>query len=387
MSPKSAVLLTVFIDVVGFGIIIPVLPFYVESFNVNPFVLTLLFSVYALCSFISAPFLGALSDKVGRRPILLISIFSSAVGWFIFSFASNVFMLFLGRIIDGLAAGNISTARSYMVDMAGNDKNERMKAMGMIGAIFGVGFIIGPAIGGLTGALHGSMPFIMVATMSSFNFLLAYFILPETLAHADKKHFKDAFKVNPFSPLIRALKDKLRSLGYFSWLLMLTSAGIYQAIFAVYMQKVFGRGQGEVGLAMAITGGMMVLAQIYILPKITKMFEEDVIEKTSFIMLVVSYLFMAIPNIIVFYFGMTLSILSQSMLRVTINHGLLNNAGNSQGEIMGVTGALMSVSMIFGPMIAGVAFSISFASVFILVAIVAIWAMVSASKFRLKNAI
>lgn len=384
MSPKSAVLLTVFIDVVGLGIIIPVLPFYVESFNVTPFVVTLLFSVYAFCSFVSAPFLGALSDKVGRRPILLISIFSSAVGWFVFSFASSVFMLFLGRVIDGLAAGNISTARSYMVDMAGDDKKERMKAMGMIGAIFGMGFIIGPAIGGLAGAMHGSLPFFIVAIMSSINFFLAYFILPETLLHADTKHFKDAFKVNPFSPIIRAFGDKLRVSGYFSWLLMLTSAGVYQGIFAIYLQKVFGRGQGEVGLAMAITGVMMVLMQIYFLPKLTHAFEEVVIEKVSFVILIISFLFMAVPYITVFYFGMILSILSQSMLRVTINHGLLHNSESSQGEIMGVTGALMSVSMILGPLIAGFVFSFSSVLVFATASFIALLSMFSARNFRLK---
>jgi DHA1 family tetracycline resistance protein-like MFS transporter len=293
-------------------------------------------------------------------------------------------MLFLGRVIDGLAAGNISTARSYMVDMAGDDKKERMKAMGMIGAIFGMGFIIGPAIGGLAGAMHGSLPFFIVAIMSSINFFLAYFILPETLLHADTKHFKDAFKVNPFSPIIRAFGDKLRVSGYFSWLLMLTSAGVYQGIFAIYLQKVFGRGQGEVGLAMAITGVMMVLMQIYFLPKLTHAFEEVVIEKVSFVILIISFLFMAVPYITVFYFGMILSILSQSMLRVTINHGLLHNSESSQGEIMGVTGALMSVSMIFGPLIAGFVFSFSSVLVFATASFIALLSMFSARNFRLK---
>jgi hypothetical protein len=113
---KILILITVFIDVIGIGIIVPILPFYVGHFNSSPFLITSLFSVYAALSFISAPIIGAVSDKVGRKLMLIMSIFSTSVGWFVFAFAPNIFFLFIGRIIDGAAAGNLPIAQAFFVD-------------------------------------------------------------------------------------------------------------------------------------------------------------------------------------------------------------------------------------------------------------------------------
>ncbi len=153
--------MTVLIDVLGLGIIIPVLPFYVESFGVSAVTLTLLYSVYALFSFVSGPFLGALSDRIGRRPVLIASILSTAAGWFVFASAHAVWVLFLGRIIDGMAAGNLPITQSYLVDIARNDR-ERTTNLGIIGSIFGIGFIIGPALGGALSSIWHPLPFFFV---------------------------------------------------------------------------------------------------------------------------------------------------------------------------------------------------------------------------------
>ena len=122
MSRKFIILMTVLIDVLGIGIIIPVLPFYVESFGASAFIVTLLFAVFSFFSFFSAPLLGAWSDRIGRRPVLIISIFSTALGWVVFALSTNIFWLFIGRIIDGLAAGNFPIAQSYLVDIAKDEK-------------------------------------------------------------------------------------------------------------------------------------------------------------------------------------------------------------------------------------------------------------------------
>ncbi|PJA86559.1 MAG: tetracycline resistance MFS efflux pump, partial [Candidatus Moranbacteria bacterium CG_4_9_14_3_um_filter_42_9] len=145
---KIIIISTVFVDVLGIGIIIPVLPFYLERFESGAMMLTALFSVFSLCSFLSAPVLGALSDRIGRRPVLLLSIFSTAVGWFVFASAGKIWVLFLGRIIDGMAAGNFPIAQSYLSDISKNEK-ERTANFGVIGAIFGIAFIVGPVFGSL----------------------------------------------------------------------------------------------------------------------------------------------------------------------------------------------------------------------------------------------
>ncbi len=171
---KLIVLFTVFVDVIGFGIVIPILPFYVGTFGASPFVITLLFASFAFFAFLSSPLLGALSDKVGRRPILIVSIVSTALGWIVFAGATSIPFLFLGRIIDGMAAGNFTVAQGSLVDMARNEK-ERSSNLGLIGAAFGVGFMIGPLLGGVLSTVSQSFPFWCAGGLATLNALLAFF--------------------------------------------------------------------------------------------------------------------------------------------------------------------------------------------------------------------
>jgi len=197
---KIIVLFTVLVDVIGFGIVIPILPFYVSSFGASPFVVTMLFSTFALFSFISSPFLGALSDRVGRRPVLLASISTTAIGWFVFAAANSIPLLFLGRIIDGAMAGNFTVAQSCLVDVARNEK-ERGANLGLIGAAFGIGFLIGPVVGGLLSTVSHAFPFWIAGALATVNSILAYIFLPETHKHRDSNA---ALSFNPLTPLARA---------------------------------------------------------------------------------------------------------------------------------------------------------------------------------------
>src|SRR5213595_217597 len=148
-SPLLVIFITVFIDLVGFGIVIPVLPFYAEGtkFGATPREVGLLFASYSVMQLVFAPVLGRLSDKYGRRPILLMSLLGTAIGFLVLGFATTLWMLFVGRIIDGISGGNISTAQAYIADIT--TPENRAKGMGMIGAAFGLGFTLGPAIGGI----------------------------------------------------------------------------------------------------------------------------------------------------------------------------------------------------------------------------------------------
>src|ERR687889_1095698 len=147
-SPLIVIFTTVFIDLVGFGIVIPVLPFYAEGtvFNATPRMVGLLFASYSIMQLVFSPILGRLSDRYGRRPVLLLSIIGTSAGFFVLGFATTLWMLFAGRIIDGITGGNISTAQAYIADVT--TEENRAKGMGLIGAAFGLGFIFGPAVGG-----------------------------------------------------------------------------------------------------------------------------------------------------------------------------------------------------------------------------------------------
>ncbi|HKQ51223.1 MAG TPA: MFS transporter, partial [Pyrinomonadaceae bacterium] len=176
-SPLLVIFVTVFIDLVGFGIVIPVLPFYVEGtqFHASPSVVGLLFASYSVMQLIFTPVLGRLSDRYGRRPILLVSLIGTGVGFLILGSATTLWMLFAGRIIDGISGGNISTAQAYIADVT--TPAERAKGMGLIGAAFGLGFIFGPAIGGILSRWGVHVPFLFAAGLAFSNAALLYFTL------------------------------------------------------------------------------------------------------------------------------------------------------------------------------------------------------------------
>src|SRR5215218_9939564 len=180
-SPLIVIFTTVFIDLVGFGIVIPVLPFYAEGtiFNATPRIVGLLFASYSIMQLIFSPLLGKLSDRYGRRPVLLLSIIGTGIGFLVLGFAKTLFMLFLGRILDGITGGNISTAQAYIADIT--TEENRAKGMGLIGAAFGLGFIFGPAIGGILSRWGIHVPFFFAAALCFANAILLYFRLPETV--------------------------------------------------------------------------------------------------------------------------------------------------------------------------------------------------------------
>src|SRR6476619_7862881 len=180
-SPLVVIFTTVFIDLVGFGIVIPVLPFYAEGsrFNATPRTVGLLFASYSLMQLIFSPILGRLSDKHGRRPVLLISIIGTGIGFLILGFATTLWMLFVGRILDGITGGNISTAQAYIADVT--TKEDRAKGLGLIGAAFGLGFVFGPAIGGVLSRWGINVPFLFAGGLALANAVLLYFTLPETV--------------------------------------------------------------------------------------------------------------------------------------------------------------------------------------------------------------
>src|SRR5882757_2220135 len=173
--PLLIIFLTIFVNLVGFGIIIPLLPFYAETFGASPVLIGLLFAVFSLCQLLAAPALGDLSDRYGRRPILIFSLAGTVVSFVMLALAHSIAMLFAARIVDGLSGGNISTARAYVADVT--EPKDRARAYGLIGAAFGLGFIFGPALSGVLVKVSYTAP-IWAATA------VAWFWLPETVHRA-----------------------------------------------------------------------------------------------------------------------------------------------------------------------------------------------------------
>ncbi|MCX6780371.1 MAG: MFS transporter [Candidatus Magasanikbacteria bacterium] len=351
---KLTIAFTVLMDVVGLGIVLPSLPFYIARFGGSAIEITYLFAAYAACSFLSTPMLGALSDRIGRRPVLMASIGSTALGWIVFASANSLPLLFLGRMIDGLAAGNFSTAQSYLVDIS-KDEVDRTHNLGMIGALFGIGFIIGPMLGGLLGAISPSLPFWTAGGLAVLNFIAAYFFLKEThhVRNTDKMY------INPFRPIARAWANKQLLPYFIVWFLFgLAVAGVF-SVNSIYFADRFGFNAFTIGVIMAVQGVIMALNQMVGLKRFwLKRFKEPQLVLIMLFIFGLAYSLMGMVYTGLFFLGVLFSVFAQSVLRAVFTSEVIGMVDPKiKGEVMGILGSVMSLGMVVGPLIIGPIYS------------------------------
>jgi len=253
------IFLTLFIDMIGFGIVIPVLPLYAEGsrFGATEHQLAWIVGIYSLLQVVCAPIIGKISDRVGRRPVLAVSILGTAIGFAILGSATTVSMLMLGRVIDGISGGNISTAMACIADST--SKKERSRNMGLIGAAFGLGFVIGPALGGVLSKHFGlATPFYFASALALVNAVLVMLRLPETLtpevrARArDRASLGEVFGGGRAGTVLIALLSQLAGVTGFS---------VMTALFALFCEKRYGYNTAHVGYVLAYVGIVGALMQ------------------------------------------------------------------------------------------------------------------------------
>src|SRR5437870_7417912 len=272
-SPILVIFITVFIDLVGFGIVIPVLPFYAEgtSFGASPREVGLLFASYSVMQLVFAPVLGRLSDKYGRRAVLLISLLGTSFGFLILGFATTLWMLFLGRIIDGISGGNISTAQAYIADVT--TKEDRAKGMGLIGAAFGLGFVFGPAIGGVLSRWGINVPFLFAAGLAFANATLLYFTLPETVTKDHPARVSAA--TGRWSQLVLALKQARLAFILLIYFLFVVAFSIMTASFGLLTMYRFGYDAHDTGWLFVFVGVIGALIQGGLIGRLVQRFGES----------------------------------------------------------------------------------------------------------------
>lgn len=264
---------TIFLDSLGIGIVLPILPDLIRRFNSDPtFVshyLGYFMAVYALMQFIASPVLGSLSDRFGRRPVLLTSLLGAGLDYFVMALAPNLWILFAGRLVSGLSGASFTVATAYMADIS--DDKTRSANFGMIGAAFGLGFIIGPAIGGVMGHYGHAAPFVAAGVLNLLNFLFGVFVLPESLKPELRRKIQFK-KLNPFTSLAKVLSFKNIAILIWVYIILYLAGNSHPSIWAIYTETKFGWSPLQVGISLACVGLATAFVQgwliRFIIPKI-----------------------------------------------------------------------------------------------------------------------
>ena len=351
-SPLVIVFVTVFIDLLGFGIIIPLLPFYAETFGAHAFTVAMLSTSFSLMQFIFAPIWGRLSDRIGRRPIIVFGLLGSCLSYLAFGLATSLTALFAARIFAGIAGANIPTAQAVVADIT--TPENRAKGMGMIGAAFGMGFIFGPAIGGFLSRYGYATPAFFASALSLANFTAAWFLLPETL----KPEHRAIERVGRIDALRAALaRPHLPLLLLIGFLVVAAFSG-FENTFALFAERQYGFHASTIGYIFAFVGVVLVIVQGFLVGKTVKILGEHHIVPISLAIVAIGLLMIpgthSIPALLaanaVLAVGMGFN--NPSLLALISRY----TAAGDQGGVLGLTQSLNSLARIVGPMWAGFAF-------------------------------
>jgi DHA1 family tetracycline resistance protein-like MFS transporter len=366
------IFIVVFVDMLGFGLILPLLPYYTETFGASPLVIGLIVASFAAASLIGAPLMGRLSDRYGRRPILLLSVAGTFIGYLLLGFAQpigsflatlfatnavNAFIIgviFVSRMLDGFTGGNITVAQAYITDIT--DKTNRSKGLGIIGSAFGLGFIIGPAAGGLLSHWGYNVPALAAAGLAFINLISIFFFLPESLTHerqaANQLQNRPALTLNALlAALNRPKVGPLLSVRFF---IMLAFA-MFQSVFALFAQRKLNLSTQSTGFVLTYIGLYSVLVQGVGIGMLTKRFKDNTLIITSLWLMFLGFVGWSLtPNLPV----MLLVILPLTgggwILNTIITSAITKVVEPEEiGGMLGISTSLESITRVISPTVGG----------------------------------
>ena len=356
-SPLAVVFLTVFLDLVGFGIVIPLLPLYAEEFGAGPVAAAWLLALYSLMQFFFAPWWGRLSDRVGRRPVLLVGLFGSAASYLAFAFAPSLLALFAARALNGFAGANVGVAQAYVADVT--PPEGRAKGMGMIGAAFGLGFVFGPAIGGLLSHYGHAAPFVGAAALAAANGVLAWFRLPESLP--PERRGTAAARAAGLADRLRMLSGRdlghrLRTLYAAGFLVTLAFAAM-EGTFSLWADARWALSPAGVAFLFAFLGVVSVLAQGLVVGRLAHRWGERRAALAGTLLFAAGLVGVALaPSLLALCAALAALALGQGTAAPSLSSLISRQGGPAeQGRLLGAYQSLGALGRVVGPVSGGVA--------------------------------
>ncbi len=385
----AAIFLIVLSDLLGFGLIIPALPFYARQFHASDVQVGFIFSIYSLCQLIASPILGLASDKLGRRPVLIFSQLGSVIGFLVLAMATarqwvdpltGLLLVYAARVIDGFSGGNISAAQAYISDVT--SPQNRSKAMGMLGAAFGIGFSIGPAIGGLLARMHPSLPALFAAAFSFVAAMMSVFRLAEPARHSHAVDDETLGWLHPrkFLPILQnGPLVQLLGISFF----MMMGYVMLESVFAIFANDRFGFHEAQVGGFFAFVGVIIVAVQGGLIGPLTRKFGEwklAVVGPVSVCVAMMIYVFLGRHGGISVAAGVAFILVAgffnaagRSIQTPTISSLISQSAdARLQGTTFGLFHMLGSLARVIGPVVATVLYSRHITGPFWLAAVISL---------------
>lgn len=349
---------SLFLNVAGFTIILPVIPFLVGQYvphNLIGLYVGLIVAVFALCSFFAAPLLGFLSDRHGRRPILVASLLGSAAGYLIFGYGGALWVLFLGRIIDGFTAGSISTVYAYVADT--QEPADRGRIFGMLGAVAGFGFMFGPVLGGALGAIAPTAPLFAAAAVTLINAVWVYFALPESLKKRAGPVAWQWRQVNPVRRLKEMLREPALRIPFLASFAFFFAGAILQSNFAVYLHAILAFGPIGIGWTLFGVGVIDVVSQGVLTRALMPRLGPERLSRLGLSINAIGFAIIAclvfLPRMELLGWGLFVFTLGDGLFQPAMSAIIANAAPeDSQGLVQGANQAQQSLARMLGPLLA-----------------------------------
>jgi MFS family permease len=388
-SPLFVLFITIFIDMLGFGIIIPILPIFSKELGAADYQVGLIAMIFPIMNFLFAPLWGTLSDRHGRRPIMLISIFITAIAYFVFSQVTVLWILFFSRLLSGVGSANISVAQAYITDVT--SPAERTKSLGFLGAAFGIGFIMGPPLGGWLKSIStsGTVDWVgyVACGMCVVNLVMAYFLLPESLK---EKKINVPFNFKVVTGIITELKKPM--VGQLLWInfIFITAFMLMQISCSLMWKEITLLDEKQIGYVFAFIGVATAVVQGLLVGRMVKAFGETKMLTYGIIFMAVGLAILPLTGKTLFvpvqFIGLALIALANGCLTPSITSLLSKFANqNEVGHVLGVSQSFGSVARAVGMGLSGFLYSVQFAVPFVVGVVLMITCFWFTEKLKTQN--